>query len=385
MKIAFLCSTFEPGRDGVGDYVDRFASFLSGTGHSVQVVALADRFAAAPVTRATPGNRFELVRIPASAWFGGDTSTAEQALQRFRPDWLSLQMVCYSYGRSGLLLRAQRSFARLSRFGRRHIMFHELWIGEAEQCGLQQRALGWLQKRLLLRLTRSWNPLAAHTSNPLYCELLRSSGIHAQILPLPGNIPIADMHGADARGWLLQRLAAPSASALLAGVFGALHPGWAQASGLSELEQTCRRLQRQLLVVHFGRPGAEGDAVWSHLTRELGKRVEFARLGELPAPEVSRVLQGLDLGIATSPWPLIGKSGTVASMLEHGLPTVVTRCCYGLRRGAAPPPAPHPLLYRFDDELIGKLARGELRRQAPRPREHMYHEFLASLEAGHER
>ena len=42
-------------------------------------------------------------------------------------------------------------------------------------------------------------------------------------------------------------------------------------------------------------------------------------MGELPASEVSHYLQIADLGISTTPFDCLGKSGTTAAMLEHGL------------------------------------------------------------------
>jgi hypothetical protein len=51
--------------------------------------------------------------------------------------------------------------------------------------------------------------------------------------------------------------------------------------------------------------------------------------------EISKILQCLDLGLATSPRQLIQKSGSVAAMLEHGLPILVTRNDWRLRGTAS--------------------------------------------------
>jgi hypothetical protein len=51
----------------------------------------------------------------------------------------------------------------------------------------------------------------------------------------------------------------------------------------------------------------------------------FLEKGELPTDLISSYLQSADFGVATSPLSLIGKSGSVAAMLEHGLPVVVSR------------------------------------------------------------
>src|SRR5262245_1939760 len=101
MRITFLCGSFAPGRDGVGDYVGQFARNLSSLGHTCQVIALADRHAAAGSV--TVVDAFEVVRVPVERWHAGDIATAAAAMRRFAPDWTSLQMVSYGYEPHGLL------------------------------------------------------------------------------------------------------------------------------------------------------------------------------------------------------------------------------------------------------------------------------------------
>src|SRR5262245_34382359 len=136
MKISFLCSCSERGRDGVGDYVARFARALAKRGHRCQIVALNDKYAAEP-SASLLDDTTEVVRIPSRHWTKGQLSAAEAALRSFDPDWTSLQMVCYGYEQRGLLLRAPARFERLRIGRRRHLMFHELWIGEAVEHGLK--------------------------------------------------------------------------------------------------------------------------------------------------------------------------------------------------------------------------------------------------------
>jgi hypothetical protein len=48
-------------------------------------------------------------------------------------------------------------------------------------------------------------------------------------------------------------------------------------------------------------------------------------LGPLSDQAVSQVLQAADFGLATTPWLLREKSGSLAALREHGLPIVLTR------------------------------------------------------------
>jgi hypothetical protein len=110
----------------------------------------------------------------------------------------------------------------------------------------------------------------------------------------------------------------------------------------------------------MGRAAERGRELLAGLRRRFENRVAVMELGELPAPELSVLLQGLDFGIATSPWSVIGKSGTVAAMLEHGLPVIVTRNDGQLRNGPTSEPEAHPLLHRFDAQVCEKLVDGRI-------------------------
>jgi len=60
--------------------------------------------------------------------------------------------------------------------------------------------------------------------------------------------------------------------------------------------------------------------------------------GEWSAAEISKLLQTLDLGLATTPLEVIQKSGSAAAMLEHGLPLLVIRDDWHLRGTARQSP-----------------------------------------------
>jgi hypothetical protein len=382
MNIALLCISVEPGRDGVGDYTRQLARALVAHGHRCQVVALADRFVDRPMAIAEGVDGFEIVRIPVSHWRRTDIGLAVGHLKQFKPDWVSLQMVCYGFEERGLLWRSAGRFAGLRAAFRRHIMFHELWIGESRNSPARERVVGCLQRRLLLRATRAWAPSVIHTSNPVYREMLRRADIDAEELALPGNIPVRRTDFATARSSILARLRSlpgRSAEPLLAGVFGSIHPEWNDAGWMLQLATLCAQLNRRLVITQFGRPGASGAKVLAELrSRTIGK-VEFLELGELPPDEISVVLQSLDFGVATTPWPLIGKSGTVAAMLEHGLSVLVTREGDALRSGPIPAPASHPQLFRLR-EFCGALEAGTLPRVKPEPRLDVYERFIGALE-----
>jgi hypothetical protein len=368
MKIAFLCGSLEPWRDGVGDYTRRLAGDLQACGHQVLVIALADPFIDHVVELQPEHSGITVLRLPKTLWQARQLQAVQVALDSFAPDWVSLQLVVYAYDNRGLLRDMGQLLRRLSGSAHRHVMFHELWIGTALQCGIKERLVGWIQKRLLLRALKQWQPQLMHTSNPVYRQLLQRDGLYALPLRVPGSIVIQDISHRDARSALVARLGLNPEQGqplLLAGVFGAVHPEWADTVVLRRLQTSCATQGRQLVLLHMGRAGVAGSALWQQLSSALAGIVQLHSLGELPSPELSVVLRGLDTGLATTPWALAGKSSTIAAMLEHGVPVLVTRHDSQLRGQRTPEPDSHPLLMRYVDALPDVVLQPDDLRRTP--------------------
>jgi glycosyltransferase involved in cell wall biosynthesis len=108
-------------------------------------------------------------------------------------------------------------------------------------------------------------------------------------------------------------------------LFGAIHPEWDAETLIDRIDHVRKMAGRPSpLFILIGR---NGDQELRHRVGEECKHHGwgFLEKGELPTDLISSYLQSADFGVATSPLSLIGKSGSVAAMLEHGLPVVVSR------------------------------------------------------------
>jgi hypothetical protein len=330
VRIAFLCASLEPGHDGVGDYARDLAAACSVAGHSSTLIALNDRAIGQEhqERQISRGVELETLRLAAAESWPRRLRTAQQWLQRAAPDVISLQFVIYGYHPKGLIGDLARHLHPVVGSVPLHLMLHELWIGIYRGSPLRRRLMGHLQRAQLLRLIRTLAPIQTHTSNSTFQRLLSRHGVATELLPLHGNIPTSAPIAPD---WLTRELiaqgiprdiASSSDGSWRLGLFGSFFPDWPPEPFFSLVGQAAAQARRTVVVTSIGRRGA-GQPHWDSLARRYAGRFHFAALGERRPEEISTFLQSLDFGVALTPWQLIGKSGSAAAMIDHGVPVIV--------------------------------------------------------------
>lgn len=302
MKIAFVTSCLEPACDGVGDYTTLLAEECARRGHSVVRLALNDARLADTID--TPG----LLRFPHTLPWPDRLSRARQWLEAFGPDWISLQFVNYGFHPRGFAGATASRLRILFSGWPVQVFLHELWIGGDLGATWRHRAIGWWQKRGVLDLLRTLDVRLIHTSNETYVHLLARHGLAARRLPLFGSLPLP------------AATVSRSADVLALAFFGTLHPVWPPEPFLAQL----RRLSKPVVLTHAGNIGA-GETLWREMESKYGTVFRFQRLGRLDPQALADFFASADFGVATTPWALIGKSASVAAMLDCGLPVVVNR------------------------------------------------------------
>jgi hypothetical protein len=330
LKISFITSCLEPGRDGVGDYTSGLADELRLQGHDVLVIALQDRFVNEVISaeRQIEGGSVRTLRLPSRWAWAGRIRRAGQELDSFDPDWVSLQFVCYAFHPKGLVHGLASKLAPLLKGRKLHVMFHEIWLCKELGWGWKQCAVGALQRHMIQHFVDEVKPNLMHTSNATYAALLNRSGIRVTELSLFGNVPILSEPRTT---WIESQLrgvlgdAYRRESVWLFGFFGAIHSQWPPEPLLTRLCRAAQAAGKKPVILSIGRTGAPGLELWNRLSRDYAAHFAFAHLGEQPALRVSEFLSYLDFGIATTPRSILGKSGTVAAMLEHGVPVIVNR------------------------------------------------------------
>lgn len=304
MKILFLVGSFEPGKDGVGDYARSLAGECTRVGHETFLVSLNDTWL--PGSVALPSELRLGARIP----WPDRVNAARAFLRGIRPDWVSLQYVPYSFHRAGLSFASPRILRAIIGRTPSQCMFHEIWIGSQMGAPAEVRIFGFCQRRIIQSIMKKLNCRSIHTSNDVYVRLLARHGIKATELPLFGSVPVIANQVEIPRG----------NHSLSLGMFGSIHPAWNPGEMLAQLQT----LGLPIRLTHVGRIGP-GESVWGDLHRRFNSAIELCRLGEQSLENISRFLLSTHFGVATTPLSLIGKSSTTAAMLDHGLPVIVSR------------------------------------------------------------
>jgi hypothetical protein len=330
MRIVFLCSSLAPGRDGVGDYTRRLAGECVRQGHSSVILALNDSHIqeAAFESQEMEGTSISVLRLPGMIELDNRAIMACEWVEDLKADWLSLQYVCYGYHPKGLSWRWNHIFAQLgSRFRHRHLMFHELWIGENRHPPLRQRLIGMPQRWIVCAMHRRFRPKVVTTSMRLYQRRLAHRGITANLLPLFGNIPMAqrdDEHIARllcAKGSRFAQM--PRATFLNGVVFGPVQLEFHVDQLIRWLMELRTQVAKPLLLNMVGRINKASARLAEQVGTLAPDAIEVVMLGEQSEKTISQALQFADFGINTHFPENLGKSGTLAAMREHGLPVVV--------------------------------------------------------------
>ncbi len=385
MRILFLCGSLEPAKDGVGDYVRLLAESCLAQGHECRAIALNDTFLTEPIEMSEPlaGTKLTLLRLPSALSWPRRVKLATVFRNSFQPDWISLQFVSYGMNEKGIVAKLVPHFQALLAGARTHIMFHELWVGMPPAAPFRHIPIGAWQRWSIRKLCTAVKPQLVTTTNPLYIEALKRIGVASSLLPLCGNIPMIDRGGnADFPGWLGDVGITPANRNqwLLSLFFGGLYHEWKPEPFMTILKRAAQKTGKRICLLSLGRLGAAGRDVWEKLKSDYPD-LSLPVLGEQPAEVVSIIMQTSDFGVAASPWDLIGKSGSAAAMVEHGLPVIVTRADRQSRFAVSEPSSTDPLFHRCDSALESKLIAGLPKRAPHARREETASRFCAMLQA----
>lgn len=314
MRIVFFCGSIEPGRDGVGDYTQRLAEQLSLTGHICSIIALNDSHISVIEDKILLlGNTsINTLRFPSITIAYNSKQVIKQWLHKFNATIVSLQFVPFAFHPKGLPFQLTPFLLHLVADKPLHIMFHELWVGMSKHSIVKEKCWGLVQRQLIKSMVKRLKPSVVHTQTDLYQKQLDTLSVKAKLLPLFGNIrPVIEN--------VLNDKSINNTKEISLVIFGAIHPDSPFAAFAKDAKNFAVRQNLLLKLIFIGRCGALQQQ-FIETWKKHG--LEYFVYGEQSVEVISEVLLNATIGLTTTPLLLIQKSGTVAAMLEHGLPVI---------------------------------------------------------------
>lgn len=328
MKIIFLCGCLEYGRDGVGDYTRRLLGALLAQGQQVAAVALADSYTetARLEEQRLEGNSVSVYRLPNSWPIAKRTAHAKRWIDDFNPEWISFQFVCFAFHPKGLVFNLHKHVGLLSKGRKLHLMLHELWVGEYPNSPRKYQLLGWFQKQAIRRLVGNLGAAAVSTSNSFFQDCLAQIGFEAGRMVIFSNLPTGVAQGTKLYEQLPDAVLKNRADYVIASFFGSIEY-LDLAAKIRKFLLLISQANKKLLITHIGR-AANVETAFLEISKHTG--LETHLFGECNDQDIADYFCHIDIGLSTYPKVVFEKSGSIAALLNNGLPVVL------LNRSAAP-------------------------------------------------
>jgi len=286
MRIAFVLGPYKPGACGVSDYVNLLSEELE-------------------------KRNLSCTRISIDSSKAYSFSSLADSLPE--ADLISLQFAPYAFSTNGLSGAGLRKFGKEVRHRNLQVMFHEIWIGAYPSAKWKERWHGGRQKREILRFLDHAQPQNVHSTNCAALDRLNKVGVDAQHLYLFGNIPLSPLDESVSRR--------AEDNELKVAFFGTLYKSFPYPLLSEQLLEISKKHKRAVRLLILGRHREQGGL--QSVKMESSKHGFGLELtGELSTQALSHYLQECTLGVCTTPFDIMGKSGAASALLEHGLPVL---------------------------------------------------------------
>ena len=347
MNILFIVGAAEPGKNGVGDYARRLAGELEVLGHTASMVSVNDgRIQEAREEKQMEGgSEISVLRLPKKLPYSAKGDQFKSWIGASSIDWVSIQFVPHAYHDKGFYRQFLRFIAPITAPYKVHLMVHELWEGMNREAKWQQKIKGAIQRNLFKLLVKRTAPDAIHVQSSTYASVLKQIGVSADRLPLFSNIPV------------LYSNTGKHAGGLNFVVFGTIFQDNHFHSFLDEVTNFAATTNTEVSFTFVGRGGETKQGILNAI-QEHGQEynLTIADHGEQDADIISKVLAEGHIGLTTTPYALIDKSGVVAAYLGHGLSTLCIGGTWSPPKGVSTSESTGVEMYQ-PNRLAGQIAR----------------------------
>jgi hypothetical protein len=340
----FLCSSLDPGKDGVGDYTRKIVAELIKNKHDVIIVSCNEKHTDADRIEIQDegGVKINVYRLSAKNTWKQRFKKIQGYLDDFQPQWVSLQYVPYAFQPKGLPIEMVYSVKSLKFTAKVHIMFHEIWQGESIESTFKDKIVGFVQRKLAFKLIKFTKAAHVTTTNDYYKNCFAKRNISAKRIPVFSNMPLGSVIGYYVLNTLPKEVV--NKDKYIFGVFfGGFHGHQDLAGNLKTLAANIKsQVGKELVITHIGRSGGIEQQI-KEIKSATGLKCFV--LGEWNEQDVADYLQYADVGLSNNPKVLYEKSGSIAALLNNSCPVIL------LKYSFEPDKRVIPEIKEFDEEF----------------------------------
>ena len=163
------------------------------------------------------------------------------------------------------------------------------------------------KKKEICKILKIINPYSITTTNSAAIDRLHNADINANYLYLFGNIPFHKTSKLK------------NNNVFQVAIFGSIYENFPINKAIFILKEISKLTHKSIEIILIGKQRYNYS-----LDEFLGTfskyKIPIKKTGVISTQLISEQFQLCDIGISTTPYDIIGKSGATAAMLEHGLP-----------------------------------------------------------------
>tara|TARA_R110002096_G_scaffold68159_5_gene164781 strand:+ start:13684 stop:14805 length:1122 start_codon:yes stop_codon:yes gene_type:complete len=308
MKIIFICGSLESGKDGVGDYTRRLCGELINQGIAVGMLSYNDKHICKSIeeTQFSDANSIPCYRLSSHLKSKKRCNEAKKWVEANNPEWLSLQFVPYAYNDRGLTAGLWSQLKKIGCNRKWHIMFHELWIGKSVSYSFKNRFYRFLQEKSIKRLNNNLSAECKHTHLPFYQRVLNSN-----LKPLPLFSNINNDNSPNELKYF---------NSVIIGFFSQVSLHISIVSFIKAINEQIVLQNKKLVIKLIGGNKKRNEQFEKYIKELVHGNIDVEITGFLDSIKLSSQLKSCDLGLTIVPRHALGKSGSVAAFISHGVP-----------------------------------------------------------------
>lgn len=203
------------------------------------------------------------------------------------------------------------------------VMFHELWY-KTNGNFIFKEIKSIVKREIIRKFIKKVKPNKSFTNSYYNKQKLKKLGVESVFLPVYSNIRVNNFNKTRAEGisWLNDKFSLSLNEDSIVGIFfGYIGISWKFTKTLNILQHEYKEKNKSISFLYVGPHGK--SKVLENFKEETKVFADFKDLGLLSEEEVCLVLASSSFGFCVTPLSIASRSGSLAALLEEGLPLIV--------------------------------------------------------------